>query len=233
MSAYNPSFIDKKWTILQQLEAIKKWLYEHENIIIESQFNELVERCNELKIKLNNTKEIAENGLSLAQTNEQDISIIEGDISEINEDIVRLNNKTEKQLSILNTPPSVPQLVGIGINNAQFTKDITIFSPKLYKHEMMCEYPDGTKGYFISLITFDTDSNVHTTYESMFGKVNNFRIPVGGYIKQEGILYNISDVIYVQSLNTWRIHYIVNGVEAVINMEHASTTITDRVTEIV
>lgn len=123
MSAYNPSFIDKKWTILQQLEAIKKWISENESAIE----------------KISETENTANNALSLAQTNEQDIALNESDITELQQNM-------QKTLKIpINTPTEilVPTILTSNAQNNIPLSDLK----KTYLHKIWIseENYDSTK----------------------------------------------------------------------------------------
>lgn len=103
---FDPSFIDGKWTILQQLEAIKKWLYDHELLFDNATYNSLVDNINsvlELGQKIETT-------LSLSQDNKNDIIrlqnqiyTIDGDLREIYESLTTLRTDIDDTLSLAHT----------------------------------------------------------------------------------------------------------------------------------
>lgn len=142
MNSFNPSFINAKWTILQQLEAIKKYLKDNESSIadiqslrveienIKTQVTELYSEDVNLHELISQVETIAENALSLAQTNEQDIGTNDGEISNLNQQMART-------LKLPLTAPSEDMIPVIKPNNSQDNIPLSsIGGGKVYQHKI-------------------------------------------------------------------------------------------------
>lgn len=185
MNAFNPSFIDKEWTILQQLEAIKKWLKEHEDVITEAQFNEFNEKLNTLQNDLQNVYE-------LSHTNEIDIGVLNADVSSLENNVSELNQEIAKKLNLPITPPTIPSLVGIGTNGAQYLEPITYFQGKLYLHTLYIQDRDVLASPSYSIMNIHIISSKSTTYTiEEFFNLSYFSYIGNGYVEIENKFYPI------------------------------------------